>query len=170
MSRQVEVGLPKVIDSLAFAKAGDTVSGYFELASMPRLAEVLAEQQGRLACLVSGSRDADGNSWMKLEVSGCLDLVCQRCLKRIAFPVDVRSRLLLVPNGQSWPDEELAEDGYDAVAAEKEMELSSLIEDEVLLALPIAPMHGECEASIPLIEEELEPSPFAVLAKLKKGV
>lgn len=169
MSRQVEAGLPKVIDSLAFAKAGSTAVGFIELATLPRLAESLADQQGRLACRVSGSLDAEGESWVTLEVSGSLALVCQRCLKNVAFPVDVRSRLLLVPAGRFWPDEELAEDGYDVVAAEKEMDLSLLIEDELLLVLPIAPTHDICEAPIPLIEE-LEPSPFAVLAKLKKGV
>ena len=169
MSSQIEVGLPKVIDSLAFARAGSTAVGFIELATMPRLAESIADQQGRLTCRVSGSRDAEGKSWVTLEVSGSLALVCQRCLKNVAFPVDVRSRLLLVPAGQPWPDEELAEDGYDAVAAENEMGLSSLIEDELLLVLPIAPMHDICEAPMPLIEE-LDPSPFAVLAKLKKGV
>lgn len=169
MSRQVEAGLPKVIDGLAFARAGSMAVGFVELASLPRLAESLADHQGRLICRVSGSRDAEGKSWVALDVSGSLALVCQRCLKNVVFPVDVRSRLLLVPNGQSWPDEELAEDGYDAVAAEKEMELSSLIEDELLLVLPIAPMHDICEAPMPLIEE-LESSPFAALAKLKKGV
>jgi uncharacterized protein len=118
---------------------------------------------------VTGSRDGDGKCWLVLEVSGTLGLVCQRCLKRLAFPVEIRTRLLLVPPGQAWPDEELAEDGFDAVAAEKEMVLLSLIEEEVLLALPIAPMHETCATPVPVADEH-EPSPFAVLAKLKKGV
>jgi uncharacterized protein len=169
MSRQVDVGLPKVIDSLAFAKAGSTVAGFIELASLSRLTERLAKVEGRLTCRVSGTRDAEGKNWLAVEMAGSLALICQRCLKGVDFPIDIRSRLLLVPAGQSWPEEELTDDGYDAVAAEDEMELLSLVEDELLLALPISPMHDVCEMPTPIVEE-LEPSPFAELAKLKKGV
>jgi uncharacterized protein len=169
MSSQVEAGLPKVIDSLAFARAGSTVVGVIELADLPRLAGELADDRGRLACRLTGNRDSEENSWLTLEVAGSLTLRCQRCLGNVVVPVSVRSRLLLVPSGQPWPDEELVDDGFDAIAADKEMVLASLVEDEVLLALPLAPMHDACEAPIPLIDEH-EPSPFAVLAKLKKGV
>lgn len=169
MSSQVEAGLPKVIDSLAFARAGVSAVGVFALVELPRLAGGLAEDRGQLVCRLTGNRDSEDKSWLMLEVSGSLTLRCQRCLGNVVVPVEVRSRLLLVPHGQPWPDEELADDGFDAIAAEKEMVLASLVEDEVLLALPIAPMHDACEAPMPMIEEH-EPSPFAVLAKLKKGV
>lgn len=169
MSRQAENGLQAVLDTLAFANEGNVVTEVVAVAALPRLIEELADNVGRLDCQVTGSRDGGGKYWLALEVSGTLGLVCQRCLKRLAFPVDIRTRLLLVPPGQAWPDEELAEDGFDAIAAEKEMALLSLIEDEVLLALPIAPTHEVCAAPVPVLEEH-EPSPFAVLAQLKKGV
>jgi uncharacterized protein len=169
MSRQAENGLPAVVDGLAFASDGAAVSGFVAVAALPRLSEGLADDQGRLDCRVTGARDGDGKCWLSLAVSGTLGLVCQRCLRKLAFPVEIRTRLLLVPPGEAWPDEELAEDGFDAIAAEKEMALLSLIEDEVLLALPIAPMHDSCATPMPVAEEH-EPSPFAVLAKLKKGV
>jgi uncharacterized protein len=169
MSRQAEIGLPKVFDGLAFAREEASVAGSAAVADLPRLAEVLADDQGRLDCRLSGSRDGEGKSWLMLEVSGSLDLVCQRCLQRLVFPVDIQARLLLVQPGQPWPDEELVDDGYDAVAADREMVPLSLVEDEVLLALPVAPMHDVC--TTPALEvEEHEPSPFAALAKLKKGV
>lgn len=169
MSRQAENGLPTVLDGVAFANGGAVAVGVVAVAALPRLAEGLADDSGRLDCRVTGSRDGDGNCWLALAVSGTLGLVCQRCLKRLAFPVEIRTRLLLVLPGQAWPDEELAEDGFDAVAAEKEMALLSLIEDEVLLALPFAPMHEHCATPMQVVEEH-EPSPFAVLAELKKGV
>jgi len=169
MSRQAENGLPTVLDGLAFANEGAVAAGVVAVAALPRLAEGLADDTGCLDCRVTGSRDGDGRCWLTLEVSGTLGLVCQRCLKRLAFPVEIRNRLLLVPPGQAWPDEELAEDGFDAVAAEMEMALLSLIEEEVLLALPIAPMHETCATPVPVADEH-ESSPFAVLAKLKKGV
>lgn len=169
MSRQAENGLQAVLDGLAFANEGKTLAGLVAVVALPRLSEGLADDSGRLECCVTGSRDGDGKCWLALEVSGTLGLVCQRCLRRLTFPVEIRTRLLLVPPGQTWPEDELAEDGFDAVAAEREMALLSLIEDEVLLALPIAPMHESCAMPTPVLDEH-EPSPFAVLAKLKKGV
>ena len=49
------------------------------------------------------------------------------------------------------------------------MVLLPMIEEEVLLALPIAPMHESCEAPVATTDEQA-PSPFAALAKLKKGI
>lgn len=168
MSHQAENGLPTVFDGLSFANEGAVMAGVVTVAALPRLAEGVADD-GHLDYRVTGSRDRDGKCWLALEVSGSLDLVCQRCLKRLAFPVEIRTRLLLVPPGQPLPDDELAEDGFDAISAEKEMALLSLIEDEVLLALPFAPMHETCATPAPVVDE-YELSPFAVLAKLKKGV
>jgi uncharacterized protein len=169
MSHQAGNGLPKVLDGLAFAREEASAAGSVPVAALPRLAEVLADDQGQLVCRLSGSRDGEGKSWLMLEVSGSLGLVCQRCLQRLVFPVEIRARLLLVPPGQPWPDEELVDDGYDAIAADREMLPLSLVGDEVLLALPVAPMHEDC--TTPALEvEEHEPSPFAALAKLKKGV
>lgn len=136
------------------------------VAALARLAEVADGEA--LACRVEGERDKEGKSWLKLEVSGRLALVCQRCLGAMEFPLQVENRLLLVPPGQPWPEDELSEDGYDAVEAEKEMALLPLIEEEVLLALPIAPRHENC--LIPAVATGQEPSPFAVLAKFRKGV
>jgi len=96
-------------------------------------------------------------------------LRCQRCLETLIVPLRVASRLLLVPSGRQWPDEELAQDDYDAVEADKEMALLPMIEEEVLLALPIAPMHDSCETPAATNDEQAS-SPFAALAKLRKGV
>jgi uncharacterized protein len=169
MSHQAENGLPAVFDGLAFASEGATLAGVVAVAALPRLAEGVVDDKTSLDCRVTGSRDGDGKCWLVVEVSGTLDLVCKRCLKKLAFPVEIQTRLLLVPPGQCLPDEELAEDGFDAIAAEKDMALLSLIEDEVLLALPFAPMHEICAMPVPVVDVH-ESSPFAVLAQLKKGV
>jgi uncharacterized protein len=96
-------------------------------------------------------------------------LRCQRCLGTVIEPLSITSRLWLVAPGRPWPDDELAEDSFDAVEAGKEMALLPLIEEEVLLALPVAPMHEVCDLPVAM-QGEHEPSPFAVLAKLKRGV
>lgn len=175
MSRQLRTvsersGIARaIINSLAFAREGQTLAGPIPVVDLPRLADVVVDTAGDLDCEVAGEQDRDGRAYLLLRVTGSLKLRCQRCLETVVEPLRIVSRFLLVPPGQPWPDDELAEDGFDAIAAEMEMALLPLIEDEVLLALPIAPRHDSCDAPVANIERNGS-SPFAVLGKLKKGV
>lgn len=158
-----------VLDGLEFARHGRRLAGRVRLASLPRLADVLADDGGEIECEVLGESDREGSAFLVMRLEGEVGLRCQRCLETLIVPLRVASRLLLVPPGRQWPDEELAEDDYDAVEAGKEMALLPMIEEEVLLALPIAPMHESCEPPAATNDEQA-PSPFAALAKLRKGV
>jgi uncharacterized protein len=173
MSRRVSAGNEElagaVLDGLEFARQGRRMAGRIPVASLPRLAELLADTGGEIACEVAGEQDQEGKSFLVLQIDGKIGLRCQRCLEAVVEPLRIISRLLLVPPGAVWPDEELAEDGYDAVEAGKEMALLPMIEDEVLLALTIVPMHESCESPVAATDEHAL-SPFAALAKLKKGV
>ena len=164
--RQVSV----VVDSLELAREGGRLSGEVPVAALERLADVLVDSCGTLAWGLSGERDADGVSWLELRVTGSLNLCCQRCLGVLSFPLVIDSRLRLVPPGSPWPEDEsedpIADEGVDAIEAERELRVVSLVEEEVLLALPIAPRHERCEPPR-AVGKEQEPSPFAVLAKLK---
>jgi uncharacterized protein len=158
-----------VVDGLEFARHGRRLAGRIALASLPRLADALVDRAGEIACEVFGELDREGKAFLEIRLDGDVGLRCQRCLETLVVPLRIVSRLLLVPPGRQWPDEELAEDGYDAVAAGREMALLPMIEEEVLLALPIAPMHASCEPPVAASDEQA-PSPFAALAKLRKGV
>ena len=173
MSRQVSdansAGDQVVVDGLEFARLGRRLAGKVPIRALSRLADQLADGDGEIAWELRGERDEEGRAFLCLQLSGKLRLRCQRCLGSVDEALAVTSRLLLIEPGHAWPDEELAEDGFDAVEAGKEMALAPMIEEEVLLALPIAPTHGTCDQPLSSHEEH-EPSPFAVLAKLKKGV
>ncbi len=145
------------------------MAGSVPIASLLGLVDVLADSCGELEWEVCGERDQEGKFFLVLQLTGRLGLRCQRCLEVVMEPLNIASRLLLVAPGQPWPDDELVEDGFDAIEAGKEMALLPMIEEEVLLALPVAPMHEICELPVARHEKN-EPSPFAVLAKLKKGV
>lgn len=155
-----------VVDSLDFARDERVLVGAVPVASLGRLADVLADDAGSLACELQGGRDGDGKPYLRLQVEGSLHLRCQRCLSVLSFALAVDSTLMLVAPGEQWPDDELAEDGPDAIEASRELAVLALVEDEVLLALPIAPRHENCR---PPMADELEhrSSPFAALAKLK---
>jgi uncharacterized protein len=173
MSRQVKEGNAEltgvVLDGFEFAREGRRLVGNVPIASLSRMADVLAVRRGAIECEVLGEQDQEGNAFLVLHLAGDISLQCQRCLETIIVPLRVVSRLLLMAPRQTWPDEELAEDGFDAIEAGKEMALLPMIEEEVLLALPLAPMHESCEPPVAATDVHA-PSPFAALAKFKKGV
>lgn len=146
---------------------GGHLAGSVAIAALGRLADVIADGAGELACSLDGGRDEDGKPYLHLRVEGVLHLSCQRCLSAMPFDVGIDSRLLLVAPGQEWPDEELSDDENDMIEADAALAVLPLIEDEVLLALPIAPRHEDCRP--PLADGgDKKPSPFAALADLKK--
>lgn len=162
-----------VIDSLKFAAEEDCITGKLALTQLTRLSEVLANQEGWLDCKLAGDRferEGETRLGLHLRVSGRLSLHCQRCLAEVGFDCVIDSRLLLIPPGAEWPEEELETDDYDAIPASRELSVLSLVEDEVLLTLPIVPRHADCLPPVGMeaAEEKSEPSPFAVLAGLKK--
>ena len=156
-----------VIDSLEFARSGGVLERSVRLDELPRLADVLATTTGLMSVRLEGWRDDKGRSWLEVNISGEPELHCQRCLRGVKFPLAISSRLQLIGPGEEWPDDDLVDDGADAIEAEKALAVIPLIEEEVLLALPIAPRHRQCDLpSGDAIEQG--PSPFAVLAALKR--
>lgn len=156
-----------VIDCLEFARSGGVLDRSVGLGELPRLADLLTTTAGVLSIRLEGWRDEQGKSWLQVDITGEPVLCCQRCLGGVKFPLNIRSRLQLIAPGEEWPDDDLVDDSADAIEAEKALAVIPLIEEEVLLALPIAPRHRQCDLpSGDAIEQG--PSPFAVLAALKR--
>jgi len=156
-----------VLDCLEFAHSGGVLERSVGLDQLPRLADVLVATTGFLSVRLEGWRDDAGKAWLQVDIAGEPVLCCQRCLGGVKFPLAISSRLQLMAPGEEWPDDELADDSADAIEAEKALAVLSLIEEEVLLALPIAPRHEKCEPPSGTASEN-GPSPFAALAALKK--
>jgi len=156
-----------VIDCLEFARSGGVLDRSVGLDELPRLADLLTTTAGFLSVRLEGWRDDEGKSWLQLDIAGEPELCCQRCLGGVRFPLGIRSRLQLIAPGEEWPDDDLADDSADAIAAEKALAVLPLIEDEVLLALPIAPRHEKCESPSANASAHGS-SPFAALVALKK--
>lgn len=162
-----------IIDSLKFAAGGECVTGRLPLMRMLRLADVLVDTNGYLEFRLSGfcgEGELAGKQGLHLRVTGNLGLCCQRCLGRVDFTCAIDSRLLLVPEGDVWPEGELEADEYDAIPAGQELCVPDLVEEEVLLVLPLVPRHVDClmPAGNLAAEKKSAVSPFAALAGLKK--
>jgi uncharacterized protein len=152
------------IDGLQFARDRDTVSGQLEIGAFPRLAESGC-QSATIRYTVRGGQDAEGHPCLAVEASGVLRLTCQRCLGALDFPVELSAALELATSEQAIA---AAEDDVDRVLATRAMGVASLVEDEVLLALPIAPMHERCEVAS-ASGDSSRGSRFAALADWRKG-
>ncbi len=156
------------IDSLDFAKNGQQISGEMPIVELLRLADVLNNSEGELSYTVQGGVDKLAISWLGVSVIGTCQLQCQRCLSTMEHEVRLVTRLLLRDQtGLDTLDDDEAE--FDSVLADKHLDVVSLLEEEILLSLPIAPKHefGVCQAanSGSLLKDETHP--FAALAKLK---
>ena len=153
---------PGVIDGLQFARNAGELRGELYQSQLPRLAELQCATEA-VSFALSGAIDPEGRPRLRISVRGGLRLVCQRWLDQVEFPVAIDSELFL-----SGSEREIAEtdDELDRIIAGKAMEVAELVEDEILLILPMVPRHERCEAPA-ASEPESRPSPFAVLGKLK---
>jgi len=159
---------PGLIDGLQFARAAETLKGMLDPSRLPRLAEMRCSTTG-LSYELRGRTDAEGRGWLQVLAIGTLTLECQRCLGPLTFPLALRSELLLA---ESQRDIETADDDIDRALAGNAMDVCQLVEDEVLLALPMALRHEQCggrrDGDKRDGAEAVRPSPFAKLAKLKR--
>ena len=159
------------IDLFEFARLGREACGQLALIDMQRVDT--PDRKGALiwkAALASDRRNGKaGLPRLDLDIDGKIELVCQRCLQPMTHGVGIRSHFLIAP------DEEAAaalddDDAYDAIVGATDFDLDALIEDEVILALPIAPRHKVCpDGKANVSWGDKKPSPFATLAALKTG-
>jgi len=162
------------IDSLDFAENGRRISGEIPVAGLPRLLDVLENPQGILQYTVRGGTDKQGNPLLDVRITGNCRLRCQRCLDAMEHAVRLDTQLLLrdqasldALDAAGGEDEE----EFDSILANPHLDVLDMLEEEILLSLPIAPKHelGACQAADGGNMQKEEKNPFAVLAKLKHG-
>jgi uncharacterized protein len=159
-----------VIDSGEFARKAQYLEGEFAVRDLTRLHDQLASSEGTVHYALQGGLTVRREQQIECTITGLVQLVCQRCLGSMAHRIDVHSRLMLVPDESRLPALDEEDDSSDYMVAEAALDVKALIEDEVLLALPIAPRHeGECiQRAGEAGEGSDRKSPFAALAQLKR--
>lgn len=103
--------------------------------------------------------------WLHLSAQVVLPLLCQRCLTTVETEIAIEREFRFVATEEQalLEDEESEE---DILVNSSEFNLRELLEDELIMALPMVAMHEECAPPAPLTEEKI--NPFAVLGQLKK--
>ena len=92
-----------------------------------------------LAARVRFENGSEDYPRMRITVTGSLILRCQRCLRPVEWSVDVRTRLTVL--GSDAQAARLAEPFDSIVMSADGLRLAAVIEDEILAALPMAPVH-----------------------------
>ena len=134
------------VDPWRFCRDGQSWETRSDVAAFPRLAHEFT--QGTLFCRVVGRVDQRGSLSLQLMVSGEVDLPCHRCRGSMQYKVDVERTLYLARNEAEMERLDALPDS-DAVQAGETLNLVDLVEDEVLLSLPLAVMHAEGECPVP---------------------
>jgi uncharacterized protein len=169
---------PQNLDVKAFAKAGLQLEGETPLSQLERLAQDCAgEISGVVQWSVQGALapDASGKEsiWLHLQVQATVPLTCQRCLSPVPTELELaRDFRFVADEDTAIQEDEDAEE--DLLVLTPSFDVLSLIEDELLMGLPLVPMHQACVGEqVPTSAEEeailkaTKPNPFAVLASLK---
>ena len=159
-----------VIDSVEFARAQQQLHGSLAVAGLKRLEDILFDTQGVVNYALRGAVDERNRPQIELRISGPLHLQCQRCLERLDYELDVTNTLLVVPHGVPVDADVDDPEAPDVVETGPELDVAALIEDEVLLSLPLAPRHpeGACESRLAKQNAAERSSAFAQLAALKR--
>ena len=111
-----------------------------------RLAQEFVHPETMLQFRVCGEQDARGRSRLRCTVKGDVEVECQRCLKPVGVTVN-GDRLLYLAASEADADRletALAGEDIEVIVAGQSLDLAGVVEDEVLLSLPIVPMHADC--------------------------
>ena len=168
----------------ALAESGAPLTGQILLQKMERIAPETTGLQAdstvvwKLCGELRPAADGGSGIWMHLEADATVPLCCQRCMGEVAFPIALdRWYRFVATEDIAMAEDDAAEE--DLLVLEPQLDLLALLEDELLMALPVVPMHERCPGRAetkaepegpnePDSGEVKRPNPFAVLAQLKK--
>ncbi|THB70438.1 MAG: hypothetical protein D6B28_09100 [Gammaproteobacteria bacterium] len=137
---------------IPMAERGETLEIKLSMAKMERLSELVIDAAGEVAAKLEFGIDSEGIKFISGSATAELTVECQRCMQPMNVSVEVEFKLGMVVDEDLA--QELSEDYEPLVVSEETISLSALIEDELILALPIVSMHEDTNCS-PYVSEYL---------------
>ncbi len=157
-----------LIDSLEFAKQSLEIHDKIRASNLAGLKDILFSETGDIEYRLTGGGRLRGKYSLHLAVRGTLIVRCQRCLGEMDYPVNLDRTFLLAKDESELPDEEFEDDEVDYLVVEPGLNVDALVEEEVILSMPLALRHeNECP-ELMVSTSSGNPNPFKVLAGLKK--
>ena len=162
--------MPQFIAPERLAEAGARIEGRLELHKMTRLAELLMDSRGMVDLKLAFHRSEDGFIFITGRYETTLQLVCQRCLEPITVNLAHTINVSITFEGAAL--KKLPATLEPLILQHETIALADFVEDEILLGLPISPMHvpQECAAVESAMEHaHVGSNPFHILKELKSG-
>lgn len=168
--------LPERFDPIPYIRKAFCGEGTVALSKLARLQPRLMDPQGEISYQVEFGKDQQAVKFIRGKISGICHLQCQRCMESVDFPLQLEFRLGLISTDE---ESERLPQQYDPRMLEEVISLAEMLEEEILLALPIVPMHepNECQAKVDVLApteiqdcnaaKGAKQNPFAVLKKFK---
>ena len=174
----VSTSMPEHISLDKWADTGFEWSGEVDPNSFERLATTLSAEHDQSNTQLNAELYRRNNVLhLAFTLKGDIWLTCQRCLQPIAIDLSDDYNIALLENDSQVRliDEEqdylLLDEIVTEQSPERLLPFKKLVEDEILLKIPMAPKHDDCEMSVEqfgeIPEEEENENPFAALASLK---
>lgn len=165
---------PERIDAVKmFARIG-LIAAQLPLARLQRFTEELSSTTGEIAVDLQFGRDEEGRRLLSGTIDVTVQVACQRCLQDMPLDLHCNMALLVFDTEEELQTLHESQDGV--VMTEDGLDVVALIEDELILSLPMIPMHADtgCNRALIALNQadapgEDRPNPFAVLAGLKAG-
>lgn len=166
--------IPNQVDPRRFADRALTFTGAWPLDSFERLTGLVSDTAGEVQVSLAFYRDEQELPVMRMRLDAEVGMQCQRCLDQARLSLAGEHSFAFIRPGD---DASLLPQDYDVIElADEPLDVRALAEEELLLALPIVPMHpeGQCNHPQGYVEPELSEedrirsSPFGVLAQLRK--
>ncbi len=154
------------------------VTGSVEIERLPRVREAAASDKVQIAIRLRFATDRSGQKQIEGELTGSLEMTCQRCLApaEVKLQESIKLALLVSEDQINGLDPE-----WDPwICIEPKLELADLVEEQMMLALPIVHLHEDrsCIQNLGYVREDDEEisqsaeketdNPFSILQQLKE--
>ena len=174
----VSTSMPEHISLDKWADTGFEWSGEVDPNSFERLATTLSAEHDQSNTQLNAELYRRNNVLhLAFTLKGDIWLTCQRCLQPVAVDLSDDYNIALLENDSQVrlineeQDYLLLDEIVTEQSPERLLPFKKLVEDEILLKIPMAPKHDDCEMSVEqfgeIPEEEENENPFAALASLK---
>ena len=161
---------PYLLDPSHLTAKPQVFEGTFRPADLERLEDSLANGEGELRYRIEARLDPQRRKVASCIIEGFVFLTCQSSLEAFRHAVSIGEKLVLVDDESQLPPMEEESETEDYLVADEPLDIRDLVEDAVLLSLPMMPRKpGLEEAKGGADEDAGGQSPFAALASLKKA-
>ena len=162
-------GLPQYFEPIRLAERGAAIVGNLVVSQMPRLRQALHDDSGTVHVHIACEPGEMGAIRILGSLSTTVKVDCQRCLGAFDLPLNVRVDARAMAGSGSLDDLDRDADVL-MLGEDKLVHVASFVEDELILTLPLAPLHpaGQCPvAEYHGAQTPRRENPFAALKMLK---